>query len=653
MGVKHLWNILASMSERMPLFELHGKAIAIDLSGWVVASQTVMDASVQNNNKMFLRNLYCRASWLLLHGIMPVFVLDGRPPDLKQKTIAKRLRVTLGKMIVNNGKRGRLDAVLTECEEMLRYMGLHCVRSHGEAEALCAHLNEDGLVDGCVSQDSDCFLYGARVVYRNFCTSDTGNRFSGNGSVDTYKMEKIERVLGLGRKQMIALALLCGCDYDEGLTRVGKEAALKLFRFVKEEDILDRLKSWRTDDKLARLGNDLNNGNLCPSCGHRGKLRVHAKSGCQECGTTEKCSTLFKGTKELVMNEVSLRKKAIGVENFPNQELINEFLIRKDPVPSDLDLEWHEPQILEFTNLMRRQLGWPGKYSLSMIFPLVTRWQLLRASELSIEERQLITRNLEPECIRNTKNVKGVASYDIVWKKSSAIIPPGIFNTENVENEAISNSKTSDDLVTTEPQIHISRCYPDLVEKFRNSGKRSKTAEAQKSSNVKPKKRRMGRFKIVAPAVEESSSYPERSRQKVSHQTLLSEYFHTSCEGALTRKQNPRVAKVLATEQRNKLDSTLETMYNKLTPEDFNSDYEDGEANISEVIDKICNKQTQNFAAESRNVPGKSDSEVTIMATISGTTPNRSLVGEIDCLVESHVPLTERINTSPEVIEID
>ena len=96
------------------------------------------------------------------------------------------------------------------------------------------------LVEGCISQDSDCFLYGAKVVYRNFCTSTQGSRGTSGGSIDEYSIEKIERVFGLGRNKMITLALLCGCDYDEGLNGVGKEAALKLFKVVNEDEILER-----------------------------------------------------------------------------------------------------------------------------------------------------------------------------------------------------------------------------------------------------------------------------------------------------------------------------------------------------------------------------------------------------------------------------
>ena len=37
----------------------------------------------------------------------------------------------------------------------------------GEAEALCAQLNSEGLVDACITADSDAFLYGAKCVIKH------------------------------------------------------------------------------------------------------------------------------------------------------------------------------------------------------------------------------------------------------------------------------------------------------------------------------------------------------------------------------------------------------------------------------------------------------------------------------------------------------
>jgi len=92
--------------------------------------------------------LYFRTAFLLVHGISPVFVLEGKPPILKHKTIARRNDVRSRFQERKTAKRGgrtQFNRVLNECKELLRCMGVACIQSCGEAEAMCAYLNEDGV----------------------------------------------------------------------------------------------------------------------------------------------------------------------------------------------------------------------------------------------------------------------------------------------------------------------------------------------------------------------------------------------------------------------------------------------------------------------------------------------------------------------------
>lgn len=96
------------------------------------------------------RNLFFRTAFLLTQEIIPVFVLEGKAPALKHKTIEKRNNIRAGfhkRKITKTGGRTNFNKVLNECKELLRYMGLVCVQSEGEAEAMCAYLNEDGVSD--------------------------------------------------------------------------------------------------------------------------------------------------------------------------------------------------------------------------------------------------------------------------------------------------------------------------------------------------------------------------------------------------------------------------------------------------------------------------------------------------------------------------
>lgn len=148
-----------------------------------------------------------------MEGVTPIFVLEGAAPKLKSATIAKRNEIQFKGVEprkqspiaeTSNSKpstapdklRNRFNHVLKQCERLLTAMGVECVQGPGEAEAYCSFLNQKGLVDGVISQDSDCFAYGAIVVYRNFSLSSQGSSSAQGGAVDVYDMNYINKFLG-------------------------------------------------------------------------------------------------------------------------------------------------------------------------------------------------------------------------------------------------------------------------------------------------------------------------------------------------------------------------------------------------------------------------------------------------------------------------
>lgn len=51
-------------------------------------------------------------------------------------------------------------------QELLELLKMPVLRAKGEAEALCAQLNNSGYVDACITADSDAFLFGAKCVIK-------------------------------------------------------------------------------------------------------------------------------------------------------------------------------------------------------------------------------------------------------------------------------------------------------------------------------------------------------------------------------------------------------------------------------------------------------------------------------------------------------
>ncbi|XP_054274943.1 flap endonuclease GEN [Macrosteles quadrilineatus] len=358
MGVKDLWNILSPTCEKKSLWELQGLTIAIDLSSWIVDSQTVGDSSVMN---MYLRNLFFRTSYLLLLGVKPIFIMEGKAPALKHDTIARRNQASKDNKAPSNsknGNRGRLNCLQKKCEDLLLSLGVKCYKSDGEAEALCSRLNEVGIVDAVISQDSDCFLYGAKVVLRNFTMSPAY-------TCDMYTMKNIEEKLSLGRQKLLALSLICGCDYESGVHGVGKQSALKFLGTLQDDQVLDRLRSWRNDDFFDNLS----------------QLSVEEKV------------------------EYNIRKKAIADPSFPSEEVIAEFLEAKS-----MDLPcfvWLKPSLGSFVGIADRLLAWDDDYITSKFLPLVTRWHL---------QHEGSTCGLKLETIIKKRSVRGVPSYELRWQ---------------------------------------------------------------------------------------------------------------------------------------------------------------------------------------------------------------------------------------------
>ena len=128
-----------------------------------------------------------------LHNIIPVFIFDGKPPAEKKELLYERkekkreakdryneLNDLLKEDLTNeeiqnikeemeNEKKNFVkisQADIDQVKDLIRLYGVTYYDAPGEAEELCAFLVKKGIVDGCISEDMDLFLYGCPKVYR-------------------------------------------------------------------------------------------------------------------------------------------------------------------------------------------------------------------------------------------------------------------------------------------------------------------------------------------------------------------------------------------------------------------------------------------------------------------------------------------------------
>ncbi|KXL50260.1 hypothetical protein M433DRAFT_61516 [Acidomyces richmondensis BFW] len=161
------------------------------------------------------------------------------------------------KQLRNQQKKDRRDAdevthiMITECQELLRLFGLPYVTAPMEAEAQCAELVRLGLVDGIVTDDSDCFLFGGTRIYKNM--------FNQAKFVECYLASDLEKEFDLTRDKLIQIAQLLGSDYTEGLPGVGPVTALEI---LSEFENLTEFKEWWNGVQMNTIPKEVDNDNI-------------------------------------------------------------------------------------------------------------------------------------------------------------------------------------------------------------------------------------------------------------------------------------------------------------------------------------------------------------------------------------------------------
>ncbi|KAH8246236.1 hypothetical protein KR038_006136 [Drosophila bunnanda] len=580
MGVKELWTVLTPHAERKPINELRGKKVAIDLAGWVCESLNVVDYFVHPRHH--LKNLFFRTCYLIWEKVTPVFVLEGVAPKLKSQVIAKRNELQFrgvkpkeanaGSSQAPKGDKGRtrFNHVLKQCETLLLSMGIQCVQGPGEAEAYCAFLNKHGLVDGVISQDSDCFAYGAVRVYRNFSVSTQGAQAAAGGAVDIYDMREITARMDFGQHKIIVMALLCGCDYcPDGIGGIGKDGVLKLFTKYKETEILARLRNWRQEtSKYNALEIRVEDKSVCSNCGHMGKTQSHTRSGCSVCRTHQGCDeSLWKEQRLSIKAELALRRKALLAPEFPNEEIIAEFLSEPDTIPS-INLNWRQPNLVKFIKQIGHLLQWPEIYCFQKFFPILTRWQV----QQSTREKALI----EPLEIIKKRTVKGVASLELQWHDPSGSFK-GLIPDEQLSEFELEHPKGIEELFyTIEPLDMMEQAYPDLVAAYFKSKEKpaKKTTRKKKSASQEEEKENeteQGQKPKPKRAVQKKKSTAEPG------QPLLQHFLSRAKDGGKT----PIKSSDLQERQQ------CSTPITKCLPSDLESDCDTAEFDMSDIVNAI------------------------------------------------------------------
>jgi len=242
----------------LTLQELRGKSIAIDGYNALYQFLTVirqpdgtplMDS--QGRVTSHLSGVFYRTINLLEMGVKPVYVFDGKPPEIKEMEVARRkaLREEAVKKYEEALQRGDLKAARTyasqsarlreemvdEVKSLLNAMGIPWIQAPSEGEAQAAYLAIRGDVWASASQDYDSLLYGAPKLVRNLTISGRRKLPKAERYVEVVPelvlLSEVLRSLELTREQLIDLAILIGTDYNpDGVKGIGPKRAYMLIK---------------------------------------------------------------------------------------------------------------------------------------------------------------------------------------------------------------------------------------------------------------------------------------------------------------------------------------------------------------------------------------------------------------------------------------
>lgn len=260
--------------EEISLEHLKGKTVAVDAMNILYQFLSIIRQKdgtplkdSQGRVTSHLSGLFYRTSNLIERGIEPVFVFDGEPPELKSETLETRrkVRAEAKKAMEEARKEGRekearkyaqrsarlSDDMIGQSKTLLNTMGVPWVQAPGEGEAQAARIVQKGDAWGVGSQDFDSLLYGSPILVRNMAI--TGRRkLPGK---DQYKkvlpevieLDKLLDEHGIDQRQLIAIGVLVGTDYNDGIKGIGPKRALKL---AEEGGNLERIIEMEVGDKF-------------------------------------------------------------------------------------------------------------------------------------------------------------------------------------------------------------------------------------------------------------------------------------------------------------------------------------------------------------------------------------------------------------------
>lgn len=255
MGIRNLNKFLKENinngHDKINISDLEDKIIAIDTSlilyQFLIAIKSNDD--LKNKEGKFTSHIHAIIIKVLSYikkRFYPIFVFDGKPPEIKTKTlqyrndIKKKALQNLENDLSDDEKKKMLkksfritEEQIYECKEILTILGIPYIESPSEADPQCAYLVKEGIAYAVMSDDMDLLTFGTNKLIRGSCNK-----------LEIYDLNIILKELKLTYDEFIELSILFGCDYCNTIKNIGIKRAYELIQKYKNIDSIKKLNKY-------------------------------------------------------------------------------------------------------------------------------------------------------------------------------------------------------------------------------------------------------------------------------------------------------------------------------------------------------------------------------------------------------------------------
>ncbi|EHY58754.1 Rad2 nuclease [Exophiala dermatitidis] len=255
MGIKGLLPMLKSIQTHCTLKKFAGQTIGVDAYGWLHRGVVgcAFALALEKPTTIHIDFVLSRVRMLLDFGVTPYLVFDGDNIPSKAGTNASRRKKreeakALGLELHKAGKTSQAHQELQKAVDVtphmarqlieeLKKLNVQFVVAPYEADAQLVYLEQKGIIDGILSEDSDLLVFGAKRLLTKL------NQYGELVEVEraNFALCKEISLAGWTDSMFMRMAILSGCDYLPNIGKMGLKTAHSYVRKYKDVEKILRM----------------------------------------------------------------------------------------------------------------------------------------------------------------------------------------------------------------------------------------------------------------------------------------------------------------------------------------------------------------------------------------------------------------------------